>query len=245
MEFFKLLAVNRGTTFCRASAKRPELPSPDKINCPEPLKAILLTGDRVDVAMKDKCSNILNSEQINENLAMLLKEILSIGFDHIFTTNYTYELEQAAIYPRKLTEYKMKKMAASTTGIIDKKYLLHTYNKLLCNGVENKIWHIHGESRKADSTILGHYYYGNSLFKIKESVDKIRAIDSEDDDAKTWAEAFIFSDIYCLGFGTDFANLIYGGYLTEKLERTLIPESSTFTSLPMKINGRKSIFSSL
>lgn len=187
--------------FLASICKRPELPSPDKINCPEPLKAILLTGDQVNVAMKEKCAKILGREQISEELAMFLKTILSLGFDHILTTNYTYELEQAAIYPNKLSEYKLKKIATSTTGKIDKKYLLHTYNEVFCNGVKNKIWHVHGESRKADSTILGHYYYGNSLFKIKESVDKIRAIDSKDEDAKTWAEAFIFGDIYCLGFG--------------------------------------------
>jgi hypothetical protein len=187
--------------FLASICKRPKLPSPDKINCPEPLKAILLTGDQVNVAMKEKCAKILGREQISEELAMFLKTILSLGFDHILTTNYTYELEQAAIYPNKLSEYKLKKIATSTTGKIDKKYLLHTYNEVFCNGVKNKIWHVHGESRKADSTILGHYYYGNSLFKIKESVDKIRAIDSKDEDAKTWAEAFIFGDIYCLGFG--------------------------------------------
>ena len=187
--------------FLSSICKRPELPSPNEINCPEPLKAILMTGDNVDVAMKDKCYKILNREQISEELAIFLKEILSLGFDHIFTTNYTYELEQAAIYPDKLTEYKLKKMAASTTGVIDRKYLLHTYNSIVCNGVENKIWHVHGESRKPDSTILGHYYYGNSLYKIKEALDKIRVTDTNDEDAKTWAEAFIFGDIYCIGFG--------------------------------------------
>ncbi|MBE6635545.1 MAG: hypothetical protein E7617_05025 [Ruminococcaceae bacterium] len=187
--------------FLSSICKRSDLPSPDKIKCPEPLKAILLTGDRVDIAMKEKCADILNRAQISEKLAMFLKTILSLGFDHIFTTNYTYELEQAAVYPEKLSEYKLKKMAASTTGVIDKKYLLHTYNKVICNGIENKIWHVHGESRKPDSTILGHYYYGNSLFKIKDALDKIRITNSIDEDPQTWAEAFIFGDIYCLGFG--------------------------------------------
>lgn len=187
--------------FLASISKRPELPSPNKINCPEPLKAILLTGDQVNVAMKEKCAEILGRDQLNEDLSKFLREILSLGFDHIFTTNYTYELEQAAVYPQKLTEYKLKKMATSTTGTIDKKYLLHTYNKIICSGVENKVWHVHGESRKPDSTILGHYYYGNSLFKIKDAVDKLRLTDADDEDAKTWAESFIFSDIYCLGFG--------------------------------------------
>ena len=186
--------------FLSSICKREDLPSPDKINCPEPLKAILLTGDRVDKAMKEKCDKILANQEISEELAKFLKEILSIGFDHILTTNYTYELEQAAIYPKKLTEYGLKRMATCTIGAVEPKYLLHTYNAVTCNGIANKIWHVHGESRKPGSTILGHYYYGNSLFKIKETVDKVRKPESEIE-LKSWPEAFLFADIYCIGFG--------------------------------------------
>ena len=188
--------------FLSSITKRQDLPSPNEINCPEPLKAILVTGDNVDVAMKEKCAEILQRDMISDELVSYLRELMKLGFDHIFTTNYTYELEQAAIYPNKLTEYKLKKMASSTEGVIDRKYLLHTYNRVVCNDVENKIWHIHGESRKPDSTILGHYYYGNSLFKIKESLNKVRPTgENTIEDIKTWAEAFIFGDIYCIGFG--------------------------------------------
>ena len=186
--------------FLSSICKRDDLPSPDKINCPEPLKAILLTGDRVDKAMKEKCVKILANQEISEELVKFLKEILSMGFDHILTTNYTYELEQAAIYPKKLTEYSLKKMATCTVGAVEPKYLLHTYNAVTCNGVENKIWHVHGESRKPSSTILGHYYYGNSLFKIKGSVDDARKPDDLAE-TKSWPEAFLFADIYCVGFG--------------------------------------------
>jgi hypothetical protein len=186
--------------FLSSICKRDDLPSPDKINCPEPLKAILLTGDRVDKAMKEKCDKILANQKISEELAKFLKSILSLEFDHILTTNYTYELEQAAIYPKKLTEYKLKKMAKCTVGNVEPKYLLHTYNSTICDGAERKIWHVHGESRKPSSTILGHYYYGNSLFKIKEIVDKIKRVDDEFE-ANSWPEAFLFADIYCIGFG--------------------------------------------
>lgn len=177
-----------------------------KINCPEPLKAILVTNDQVDVAMKDKCKKIFEQGNISAELATVLQQLLSMDFDYILTTNYTYELEQAAIYPQNLTKYKLDKMATSTTGVIDRKYLLHTYNRVNLNGKEIKIWHIHGEAKKPSSTILGHYYYGNTLFEIKKAVNDIRDIYfDESSDVKTWAEAFIFADIYCLGFGFGLA----------------------------------------
>ena len=192
--------------FLKSIRKRDDLPEPNKINCPEPLKAILLTDDRVDRAMRDKCKSILNGKSIEKSLAQALAEILSLGFDHILTTNYTYELEQAAIYPEALTEYKLKKMATSTTGRVENKYLIHTYNKVTFNGTPNKIWHIHGEARKPDSTILGHYYYGNSLFKIKEAAGDVLRLDNlSNEDSQSWVEAFLFGDIYCLGFGFGLA----------------------------------------
>ena len=177
-----------------------------KINCPEPLKAILVTNDQVDDAMKGKRKKIFEQGNISVELATVLQELLSMDFDYVLTTNYTYELEQATIYPEKLTKYKLDKMATSTTGVIDRKYLLHTYNRVDLNGKEIKIWHIHGEAKKPSSTILGHYYYGNTLFEIKKTVDDIRRIDyDETAEVKTWVESFLFSDIYCLGFGFGLA----------------------------------------
>lgn len=191
--------------FLSSISKRDNLPSIDEINCPEPLKAILVTEDKVDVAMREKCSQMQKSI-ISYQLNVAIRELMSLGFDHILTTNYTYELEQAAEYPEYLTEYKLKKMTKSTVDRAEPKYLIHTYNDVTCDGFKNKIWHIHGEARKPDSTILGHYYYGNSLFKIKEEVKILEksAVEERKED-KSWVEAFLFSDIYCLGFGFGFS----------------------------------------
>lgn len=177
-----------------------------KLNCPEPLKTILVTNDRVDVAMKEKCRSILRQGGISAELSTVLRKLLSMNFDYILTTNYTYELEQAAIYPTRLTKYRLDKMASSTTGKIDKKYLLHTFNSIDYIDKNVKIWHIHGEAKKPNSTILGHYYYGNTLFEIKRVVDNIKRVDFGDDtEVETWVEAFLYGDIYCLGFGFGLA----------------------------------------
>lgn len=207
--------------FLKSICKRKDLPELKGINCPEPLKAILLTNDKVDVAMKEKCAKILNGEQIKPELALLLKEILALGFDHILTTNYTYELEQAAVYPERLSENRLKKMATSTQGQVEKKYLIHTYNSVRCDGVDSRIWHVHGEARKPSTTILGHYYYGNSLYKIKDEADKIGRVNIEEGyEATSWVEAFLRGDIYCLGFGYGFAEFDLWWLLNRKaLER--------------------------
>ena len=192
--------------FLEGIRKRDDLPPSDKINCPEPLKAILLTNDQVDVAMREKCDKILNGDAISLNLATTLQRILNMGFDHILTTNYTYELEQAAVFPKKLTENMLKKMTTGTLERAEPKYLIHTYNRVERDGTVNKIWHIHGEARKPDSTILGHYYYGNSLFKIKEAAEDLPRVASNDgEEAKSWVEAFLLADVYCLGFGYGLA----------------------------------------
>lgn len=190
--------------FLTSIKKRDDLPCPKKINCPEPLKAILLTNDQVDKAMREKCQELLGKNNMTVDLAEIIRELFLIGFDHILTTNYTYELEQAAIYPKILTESKVKQIAKCTTGNVEKKYLLHTYNEVVFSGIPNKIWHIHGEARKPDSTILGHYYYGNSLYKIKDEAGK-RADYERSTEARSWVEAFLFADIYCLGFGFGLA----------------------------------------
>ena len=178
-----------------------------KIICPEPLKAILVTGDKVDVAMRAKCEKLLSNNDFSEDLSDMLRLILSMGFDHILTTNYTYEIEQAAIYPESLSESKLKKMSKSTAGRVEGKYLIHTYSRVVFEDRENKVWHIHGEARKPDSTILGHYYYGNLLCKIREEVKKIDECRWERMAEKnaSWIDAFLFGDIYCIGFGFGFS----------------------------------------
>jgi hypothetical protein len=185
------------------NTRKDELPRVDKIDCPSPLKAILVTGDHVDVAMKNKFADPTEIKGMDQSLVLVLQGILSVGFDHILTTNYTYELETAAMHPKKLTKYKLSKMQKSTMDRAEPKYLLHTYMDLPFSDKQNKLWHIHGEARKPESVVLGHYYYGNLLYKIKKEVEKIDRCrwGEENNTSASWVDAFLFGDIYCLGFG--------------------------------------------
>lgn len=194
--------------FLRTLATRKEIKngeiSVENLHCPEPLKAILVTDDHVDVALKEYWENYQPGDTGDISL---LRKILSIGFDDILTTNYTYELEQAALYPRKISKHKIKTMMRHTKGSkkAEGKYLLHTYNEAVVEGHCNRIWHIHGEARKPDSTILGHYYYGNLLCKIKEELSGRRY--DKDRGCRSWVDSFVLGDVYVLGFGFGFSEI--------------------------------------
>ena len=188
--------------FLRAIATKEEIIngkiSINNLTCPEPLKAILVTDDHVDVALKKYWEAYHPQDEAPPDI---YQQIFSCGFDDILTTNYTYEVEQAALYPQKATKEKIKTMMRHTNGSkkAECKYLLHTYNEAVVGEHTNRIWHIHGEARKPDSTILGHYYYGNLLYKIKNEL-KDKRYDSKPE-LKSWIDSFILGDVFVLGFG--------------------------------------------
>lgn len=183
---------------------------------PYPLQIVLRTGDNVDAAIKNAKFN-LYGEVGNDEQRDVLRKILSMNFDHILTTNYSYELEMAALDRGvKLTDNRLKKTMQKHTKAVksaEAMYLLHTYNSVDYNGAQNNIWHIHGEARKPDSMVIGHYYYGNLLFKYKKYFDKLKNHYSssqekgQEIEIKSWLDAFILGDVYILGFGMDFSEM--------------------------------------
>lgn len=87
--------------------------------------------------------------------------------------------------------------------------MLHTYYDI----ANTKIWHIHGEGRKKNSIVLGHYYYGNLLARYKEYFVGIRNKYRQMEDVgetppiKSWLDAFILGDVYILGLGMVFSEI--------------------------------------
>ena len=141
---------------------------PEEMTCPEPLQAILATNDNIKDAMKEHQKDFMG--EVSPSLQNQLQTLLSLNFDDILTTNYSYEIEAAAAGKTSLSEYFLKKTCKNTEEgkRAQAKYLLQTYQQIEYNGHLNRIWHIHGEARKPDSMILGHYYYAAQLNKIIE-----------------------------------------------------------------------------
>lgn len=189
---------------------------------PFPLQVVLRTNDHVDTALKKYSREFYG---VLEDPAMIgiLRRILSGGYDEILTTNYSYELEAASIYPGTVTDSFLKSIMSHTGGVkrAETKYLLHTFNEVSWEGITNRIWHIHGEARKPESMILGHYYYGNLLYRIQRYLEGSpfgRLADSREAGrprqsrgngrpSKSWVDAFLEGDIYIIGFGYDFSEL--------------------------------------
>lgn len=182
--------------------------------CPETLKAILVTHDRVDEALSRKKDNLgnLGTEKPPKQME-LLRRLLALDFDHILTTNYSYELETAALGEDKICESVLKKMQRHTNEVsrCEASLMLHTYNSVEYLGKEHRIWHVHGEARKPDSMVLGHYYYGLLLGKML-AFNKKRGVyysiargSGEPPEIKSWTEAFLLGDVYVLGYGFGFA----------------------------------------
>ncbi len=204
-------------------SKHPEWDG-NTFDSPMPLRAILLTDDNIKgqiEAFEAARIKKAKKEQMDPGLspfygsvsegqhANVLRDILSIGFDRILSTNYSYEIEIASRKRLQITESQLFHMQDHTDIVkrADPKYLLHTFLRIDYNGINNEIWHIHGEARKHDSMLLGHYYYGNLLFKIKEYVDKLgyrykkMAETGEEIQRNSWIDSFLLDDLYILGFG--------------------------------------------
>jgi hypothetical protein len=172
-----------------------------------PLRAILLTDDQVDVAIKTHKKDFYG--EVIDGLQMPLEGLLRIGFDDILTTNYSYELEAVAAHRKTVSEYFIKKNCHNIEDgkKVDYKYLLHSYQSAPFEGVENRVWHIHGEARKSSSMILGHYYYVSLLHEMTEYLkskgNRYQTLQRENAPQviKSWIDSFILGDVYILGFG--------------------------------------------
>ena len=175
--------------------------------CPETLKAILITEDNVDKALRNQKERLGNlGAEKPEAQIRLLQRLLNAGFDEILTTNYSYELETAALGHDRMNERVLRRLQAHTdeVGRCEASLMLHTYNRVEFAGGEQRIWHVHGEARKPDSMILGAYYYGDLLGKMIEHSKK-RGSYTRNSEIRSWTDAFILGDVYILGFGMGFA----------------------------------------
>ena len=183
---------------------------------PFPLKIVLATNDRVDEALGG-CGNLLCNKRELGDLRDPLRQLLKMPFDHILTTNYSYELEMATkdIKCSSCGKCALKRSTGHTDAVkcLEAKYMLHSYNCVNVDGHERKVWHIHGEARKPNSVIIGHYYYGNLLARIQNELNKRgnkqyeRQKSGESALIESWVDAFIMGDVYILGFGYDLSEM--------------------------------------
>lgn len=138
----------------------------------------------------------------------LLRKVAALGADHIFTTNYSYCIENSICASGRLLEPHSKsrlKHLLYLTSVQQKRYRLNTCYYFDDGDAPTPVgvWHIHGETAVPDSIVLGHDGYGRILGKI--TGECTRSGDAFDKNASehtftSWPELFLFGDIYILGF---------------------------------------------
>ena len=210
---------------------------------PMPLRAVLATKGRVDAAlnaeMKDPSGNRYGRIGSSEQREML-QALLGAGFDHILTTNYSYELELAAWGDDIKLDGKLKRQQRHTPKAdrADSKYNMHTYIHVPWNGIDNRVWHIHGEARKPHGTIFGQYYYAQILSRMIEyskytkNVYCKRQKGCQRINTYSWQDAFLLGDVYVLGFSMDYSEMDLW-YLLNRKARENAEHGKVFFYEPM------------
>ena len=186
------------------------LPADCPLHLPMPLRAVLVTGDTVGARLRE-AGEILYGKLGDPGHADMLKALLEMSFDHILTTNFSYELEAATQPDLHLSDTALRRMMRHTDGCrqAEAKYLFYTYALPEWKGRRTPVWHVHGEGRKSGSMILGHYSYATLLQKItayvRQEGQRYRRESAEGGvpRIRSWADAFLFGDVYVLGFGFD------------------------------------------
>jgi len=170
---------------------------PVTLSSPMPLRALLVTGNDVEAAM-ERLRPALMTNELKDESAQVLDELLSIGFGDILTTNYGYEIEYR-LSPKLSRSFSGIRKVASWTKK-DQRYLLHTFN--FCSG--SRVWHIHGEARRPGGMVIDHRRYCQMLEKCSDYVNRAMP-DYERGKARgdSWIDAFMAGNVYILGFGLD------------------------------------------
>lgn len=183
---------------------------------PFPLQAVLLSDDHVDLSLKSLRQKLTACE-MHPWLETQLKKLLILPFDAILTANFTYELEFAADPDFGAVPYRARRYRRHTRAVnqAEKRFMLSTYYDLPAgNGRTVPLFHVHGEALKPDTVILGHYFYGNLLFRYDDYLTRYAPgqsyrdrMDDNGMEVLSWLDYFILGDVYSLGFGFDVSEM--------------------------------------
>lgn len=193
----------------RAITHREDLPA--TLSSPMPLQAILASNDHLSTALHTpEFAQTWYGKLDNAEQRALYNKLLDLPVTDILTTNYSYELETAALDCNTVTEKQIKKLAQHTAQVsrCEIRGRFYTYNQL---PNDKRVWHIHGEARTPDSMVLGHYFYGNTVARMKAYLEQYGGLYShyqkqgQNKPLRNWLDGFIMGDVYVLGFGFDLS----------------------------------------
>lgn len=181
--------------------------------------------DILDSVRQTKYKETLEKIKYGYKNKEVLEELLSIPFDAILTSNYTYQIEETVSegYINLSDKTKNTKYCFTTQKNKKDKGNLYIYNHMKYGDVIHDIWHIHGEMRRKSSIILTHDEYARNINRIIEYTHKrgynMKSSSEEGFEYhfKSWVDYFILGDLYILGFGFDYSEFDMWWLLNRRL----------------------------
>lgn len=204
-------------------------------------------GTNVEEVQRKTAETIKNGEPHE-----LLKQLVSLDFDAILTTNYTYEIEQT-ISEKDWTERSRRNSHTTLYGSPHVRY-----NTFKCNLVRGKngrevpIFHIHGEKDRKHSLVLSYYSYANAVHHLIEMNKRRQNIYEEKQEVGNslechgWLDYFLLGDVYAVGFGFDFSEFdIWWAIERKSREHALHGQVHAYTIGDQPDHAKSTMFTSM
>lgn len=139
------------------------------------------------------------------------RELISLPWDCILTTNYSYETEEVLTDGRWST---VRSLRSRSCRCLDGQPRKHD-NLCICYEIKTEqgktipVWHIHGDYLRHSSMILTYYSYANQINRlITYNKSRGNAFEEAIRDNKpvkmqSWLDWYVLGDVYSVGFGFD------------------------------------------
>lgn len=190
---------------------------PSNYEMPMPLKATLLTDNNANKSIAKKLDKKKVYGPYNQDLINFLRRYTKLEFTDILTTNYGYEIEASLLEDGKINNNRLKKIQGCKK--IKERNVRYFYKF-----DTTKVWHIHGEYRKAQSLVLDHKSYCDIISQCKDRVvsfrnrlnEKLKKNQNGWLEITSWVDVFLLGDVYIVGFGMDFSEIDLWWLIGEK-----------------------------
>lgn len=197
---------NSGTSWDELISKIRNRVTSDNYKClPYAMQPEAVCGVDAEEIQRKVANEIESIDQVHP----LVEKLLSIPFDAIITTNYTYEIEMV-LSGGKWSSYQRKKAFTALDGNTKPNHNTYICNMVITpNGRNIPVFHIHGEYERKHSMVLSYYSYAKILSKLIDYNQKLGNSLEEHQEEKTmkecrcWLDYFLLGNIYSVGFGLD------------------------------------------
>lgn len=183
-------------------------------HAPYPLQAVIFSNDHVELKKKEDAPGLANLP-VPDQEAELIRKYLSLGFDAVLTTDYSYEAEKSVDARFHLEVGRSSRYRRATTAEKNKWKRRGLYQYYMVEGTDKvmapPIWHIHGEAALPDSMVLGHYDYGKIQSAIQEYITTFErrwngaSRYGKDFIVNSWIDYFMTGNVYMVGYGLDLS----------------------------------------